>query len=315
MRKDGITLNKQSVQSKLLNIYPVVIFVFVVVFFEILSNGKIHQPKYLKVIWESSYNLIIGCLMALFLYAEGEIDFSMGSTIGLAGICAAYLSKVSLPLAFAAALLVGTLVGLVNGFIYSKYKIPVFFLTFCVSNIIYGMLPLLSKHTTVACDLSIMKVNNLYIKIAAVAIVFVVVYFLYNNSMFGKVCRAIGANPEAVKQSGIKEKKYIILSFLFTGFVCGVLSLFEIAKTCGAQQDTGNMFHFNVLIAMTLGGSSGGGARVKLRSAILGPLILSVLTCGMNIAGVATNWQCVVKGIIFLAVLWANYRFDKSIVE
>lgn len=315
MQNKGITLNRQSVQSKLLNLYPVIIFAFVVVFFEILSKGKIHQLKYIKVIWESSYNLIIGCLMALFLYAEGEIDFSMGSTIGLAGICAAYLTKVSLPLAFIAAIVIGTLVGLLNGFIYAKYKIPVFFLTFCVANIIYGMLPLLSHHTTVACNLAIMKVNNLYIKIAAVAVTLVVVYFLYNKSMFGKVCRAIGANPEAVRQSGIREKKYIIMSFVFTGFVCGVLALFEIAKTCGAQQDTGNMFHFNILIAMTLGGSSGGGARVKLWSAILGPLILSVLTCGMNIAGVATNWQCIVKGVIFLTVLWANYRFDKSIVE
>ena len=305
-----------SFRKIFLRFYPIFVLAAVVVFFGAITNGALFTVRNIKLIWEACFQLLLGCIGSIFLYAQGEQDFSMGSTIALASILFAYVSKVNLFLAFCVAILTGLLVGLFNGAIFAYFKIPAFFLTFCVANIISGFLPSLMKHQlTILASFSVLKFNNNYLKIGTLVVFFAIVWILYEKTMFGKVSRALGANQTVVMQSGLKQKKYKILAFVFTGFISGLIAFFAACKETGGSSTTGNLFQFNVLIAMTLGGAALGGARVKLYSAIVGPLIVAVLTIGMNLAGVGSAWQNIVKGVIFLLVLVANYRFGKLVVD
>lgn len=117
------------------------------------------------------------------------------------------------------------------------------------------------------------------------------------------------------KQSGINLSKYKFAAFVITGIAAGIIAFFSICKSGGASKTTGSMFHFNVMVAMALGGATSGGPKVRFRCAILGPLIINILTLGMNLAMIPVGMQNLFKGVLFLAVMVLTERLSKFDVE
>lgn len=318
MMEDNIKLTATS-KLKWSNIvfkgYPFLVLAAVLIFFGILSGGSLFSQRSLKLIAEQSFQLLIASMASLFLIAQGQYDFSTGSIIGLTSILAAYCSRTSIVLAVIVALLVGTLVGALNGAIYAKFPIPVLFLTLCVNSVITGVLGPISGNTAISAPFSIIALDNFTIK-AVIFVCYCVIFgILYQKTRLGKYSRAIGAGATVVEQSGVKDKRYKLLAFLFTGFTAGLIGFFALCKTGAANKTMGGMFHFDVLVAMTLGGAAMGGPKVKFHCAIVGPLIITLLNSGMNLAEVPVTAQSILKGLMFLIVIVVTHKFSDAVTE
>ena len=302
-------------QRSLLRGYPFLALALMVVFFGILTKGNLFAVRNLESILNTSFQYLIGCMASLFIFAQDNQDFSMASNIALSAIAAAAVSQFNVPLAFFVAMLVGITVGCACGLMYAKLPIPVFFLTMCIGNVIAGFLGPVTNYQKVKTPVSMLDLDNTILKVAVTVIFGVAMFILYNKTAYGKSSRALGANAEVAKQSGINLNKYKFAAFVFTGIAAGIVAFFSVCKSGGASKATGNMFHFNVMVAMALGGATVGGPKVKFYCAIVGPLIISVLSLGMNLAGVQVGMQNLMKGVLFLAVLVLSDRLGKFDVE
>lgn len=310
--KAGKTLSWQKI---LLKNYPILILAFVVILFGVLTDGLLFSSRNLKNIAESSFQYLIGCMAALFIFAQGEQDFSLSANIALSAIAAAAVSRYSIPLSFVTAMAVGITIGCISGAMYAKLPIPVFFLTMCVGNVISGFLGPLTNYQSVRTPATMLDLNNTTFKVVIAVIFAVIIWVLYERTRYGKYSRAIGASTIVSKQSGINLSKYKFAAFVITGIAAGIIAFFSICKSGGASKATGSMFHFNVMVAMALGGATSGGPKVKFRCAILGPLIINILTLGMNLAMVPVGMQNLFKGVLFLAVMVLTERLSKFDVE
>ena len=304
-----------SWQRTLMKGYPILILAFVVILFGILSGGSIFTVRSLKNIAESSFQYLIGCMAALFIFAQGEQDFSLAANIALSAIIAVSVSSLGVPAVILVALLVSIVIGGLNGLLYARLPIPVFFLTMCIGNVITGFLGPLTKYQSVKAPASMLKWNNIYLKIVITIVFGILMWILYQKTEYGKCSRAIGASQVVTAESGININKYKFAAFVLTGISAGIIAFFSICKSGGASQATGTMFHFNVLVAMALGGATTGGPKVKFQCAVLGPLIISVLTLGMNLAQVPVGMQNLFKGVLFLGVMVLSDRLSKFDID
>ncbi|MCR4895784.1 MAG: ABC transporter permease [Lachnospiraceae bacterium] len=302
-------------QRMVLKLYPFFVLGLLLIFFGVLTKGTLFSSRNIKNILESSFQYLIGCMAALFIFAQGEQDFSMASNIALSAILAAMISKTSVPLALVVALVSGIAVGCACGFLYARLPIPVFFLTMCIANVIAGFLGPMTNYQSVKTPVSMLNLDNTNLKLLVAVIFAVIIYVIYNKTTYGKYSRAIGASPVVARLSGINLSRYKFAAFVFTGIAAGIVAFFSICKSGGASKATGTMFHFNVMVAMALGGATTGGPKVKFRCAVIGPLIISVLTLGMNLARIPVGMQNLMKGVLFLAVMVLSDRLSRFDVD
>ncbi len=304
-----------SWQRLVLKGYPFLILAFVLILFGILSKGALFAPRNIKNVLEASFPYLIGCMASLFIFAQGEQDFALSSNIALSAIAAAAVSQFSAPLAILAAMAVGIIVGCASGGMYAKFPIPVFFLTMCIGNVIAGFLGPLTNYQSVRTPVSFLDFDNAYLKIGLAVVFGIITWILYQKTTYGKYSKALGASSTVSEQSGINLGKYKFAAFVVTGIAAGIIAFFSICKSGGASKATGTMFHFNVMVAMALGGATTGGPKVRFGCAVLGALILNLLTQGMNLAMIDVGMQNLMKGVLFLAVMVLTDRLSRFDVD
>lgn len=113
--------------------------------------------------------------------------------------------------------------------------------------------------------------------------------------------------------SGIKVNKYKVIAFVISGICVGIAAFVTVIRGGGAGAQTGNSLETNVLLALTLGGIPlAGGSGTKMRSALIGGLTLFILNNGLTLWGIDPTLIYVVKGIVFLAVVFVSIGHDKS---
>ena len=152
-------------QKMFLKNYPFLILAFVLILFGVLTDGLLFSERSIKNIAESSFQYLIGCMAALFIFAQGEQDFSLSANIALSAIAAAAVSRYSIPLSFLTAMAVGITIGCISGTMYAKLPIPVFFLTMCIGNVISGFLGPLTNYQSVRTPATMLDLNNTTLKI------------------------------------------------------------------------------------------------------------------------------------------------------
>ena len=162
-------------------------------------------------------------------------------------------------------------------------------------------------------DTSMFK-SPILMVIVLVVEVLVIGYF-FNFTRFGKYAKAIGANPEAAKQSGVNIVKYKVIPYMFLAICLVVASLFQMGYTGSASDSTGTGFEMNVMVALILGGMPlNGGMRSKVMCGVIGSFTFALLDVGLPIIGIPTRMTFMVKAIIFLIVVLITCREKKGVL-
>lgn len=292
-------------------IIPFISLILVIVFFEIITKGTLLSFRNMKLILNQSFVLIIGSVSCSFIVAQGDVDFSMGSMVGITAVCAAWVSHVVPGLALPAAMLIGLVLGAINGLLYVKFRIPSFVVTLSTLMILRGLTIYIATGGSVSVPFSLYSLDNTKLKLFLVVVIILTATYVFNFTKFGKWCKAIGSGVTAAYQSGVPIGKMRVMGYAISAMMCGFCGFFNMVRAGSAATNTGSFFETDILIALVLGGMPlSGGSTSKIRCAVIGSLTLAILVNGMACWNIDEKLQQGIKGVIFLIAVWLT--FDKK---
>lgn len=266
--------------------------------------------------------LIILAMGQFFVIASGEFDLSVGSIVGAMVVGGALMTggdDGATLWVMPTLLLFAMFIGLLNGLITTRLRVPSFITTLGMMLIVHGVVFLWTKGSPRG-DLaeSFRLVGRQSIEDVPVvgaipysAIVLIVLgaaAIWLMRGAFGKKILAVGDNERAAALSGISVPRVRTMAFIISGFAAGVAGI-VLAGIGGLSADAGAGLEFQAITAVVLGGAVLGGGRGAITGAIAGALTLEALFKLINLLGVASEYQYMVQGVIIIAaVAFASYR-------
>jgi len=304
---------------------------------------QIYDPRFLSlssivnIISLSAANLPIALGIAGCIILTGT-DLSAGRIVGVTACIAASLLQASgyagkmfpnlpqIPIfaVFLIIIAIGALVGFVNGFCTAKFKLHPFIVTLATQLITYGALLIylmqgtnngqsisgLDEKYTRFITGSFLKIGNTALPnyLLYVAVITVIMWFIWNKTAFGKNMFAVGSNPEAANVSGVNVNRTIILVFVLAGVMYGITGFIEAARIGSNSASTGLNYELDAIAACVIGGVSFVGGIGKIRGVITGVLLLRIIFVGLTFLSIDSNMQYIIKGLIILVACAIDMR-------
>jgi inositol transport system permease protein len=303
------------------------VLVLMILIMSVLSPVFLSTRNLLNVIRQVSVIGLISLGVTLVIISKG-IDLSSGSVLALAAVVAASLAQKSdwaakmypnlpdLPIfvPIIAALIVGTLVGMMNGSFIALTGIPAFIATLGSYVSIRGLALLYSDGRPISSlNESYQFIGQGYIAgVPFPVIIFLamalVTWVMLNHTKFGKSIYAVGGNITAAEVSGINVKKTLIKIYAYAGMLAGLAAVVLTARVNTGQPGMGVAYELDAIAATTIGGTSHSGGIGTIQGAVVGALILGVLNNGLNLLGVSAYWQQILKGAIIVGAVIIDMR-------
>ena len=286
------------------------IFAILVVGLTILKPVFLTPDNLINVIRQVSITAIIGIGMT-FVLISGEIDLSVGSIAALSGIIVTMSLKDGLPMAAAIVMAMGAgaLCGLANGSIHVYARIPSFIVTMGMLNIARGLvLVITNSYPVTGLPDSFKVIGRGYVGFLPVPVIIMLIcyvlgYVVLKYIKFGRSIFAIGGNIEAARLSGISVNRDKILIYVLCGVTAAIGGIVLASRMFSGQPSAGDGLELNAIAACVIGGTSTTGGKGRIWGTFLGALIMGIITNGMNLLNISTNWQLIVQGaIIIIAV-------------
>ena len=280
---------------------PFIGFVIIIVVMNILTKGSILKPKKLKLLFSQIYYPTIVATGVFFIMTVGSIDFTEGSTLGVASIVVSVLSFINIPLAIIGGILTGAAIGALNGFFHVKFRLPSFIVTICTMYLFRGVCAYFTTKTAVPASKAIKALDTDGLKIGITVAVLVIALFLFTFTRIGKDVRAVGSGETAARFSGVRTSRVKFLVFVCAGALTGLAAFVNVIKVGSITSTAGNQLETQILISLVLGGLPiTGGAKARFSNVIIGTLMYAVLNSGLTILGLETQMQQLIKGLVFL---------------
>lgn len=314
---------KKSIGSVLSEYGAFIALALLVIVLSVISADFRTGSNFLKLLRQASFNGLIAFGMTLVILSDG-IDLSVGSVFALSSIVCAEFIIMGWPawLAVLAALAVGTLLGFISGVLVTKGRLQPFIATLITmtayrgfAKIITDGKPLSRLAETAASGSNFFKIlgkgnlllfETVRIPMPAIILVaaFLIVWFVLTKTTFGRRIYATGSNAKCAKLVGVSTTKVKMACYAISGFLASLAGLMMISRMNSAQPNMGAGYELDAIAAVALGGTSMAGGRGKITGTIAGVLIIAVLNNGLNILGVSSYYQDVIKAcVILIAVL------------
>ncbi|MDF3299472.1 ABC transporter permease [Streptomyces tropicalis] len=252
-----------------------------------------------------------------YIIILAEIDLSVGATLGFSSVVTALvLRDHGLLPALAAGLGVGAAVGLVNGLLVTRARMPSFIATLAMMSILSGMtLQLTDGNPVTIGDYDFQGIGQDYLAGIPVPVwVMVAGYAVFGvllaRTGFGRFVYATGDNLEAARLSGIRTRRVKVLAFVITGLLAALGGFILTARLSTAEPTAGTGLELESIAAVIIGGTSLAGGRGKLLGTLVGALVLGVIDNGMNLLDVSPFLQSVVKGVVILLAVFLDRNVD-----
>src|SRR5690625_4228229 len=141
-------------------------------------------------------------------------------------------------------------------------------------------------------------------------VAFVILYFVLNNTVFGRRVYAVGGNEEAATLSGVKTDRTKIMVYAITGMLAVLAGIILTSRLNSAQPTAGTMYELDAIAAVVIGGTSLMGGRGRITGTLIGALIIGVISNGLNLLNVSSFYQQIVKGAVILFAVMLDRRKD-----
>ncbi|HEF8772667.1 ribose ABC transporter permease [Providencia manganoxydans] len=273
-----------------------------------------------NILQQTSVNAIMAVGMTLVILTSG-IDLSVGSLLALTGAVAASMvgADVNAFVAVAGALALGAAIGACTGVIVAKGKVQAFIATLVMMLLLRGVTRVYTDGSPINTGFSdnadlfgwfgIGRPLGIPTPIWLMIIVFAAAWYLLHHTRLGRYIYALGGNESATRLSGINVDRIKIIVYSLCGLLAALASVIEVARLSSAQPMAGNGYELDAIAAVVLGGTSLAGGKGRIVGTLIGALILGFLNNGLNLLGISSNYQMIVKAVvILLAVLVDNKK-------
>jgi ribose transport system permease protein len=268
------------------------------------------------IILQQAAVLLTVALGMTFVIIAGSIDLSVGSIVALTALASAFAAKDLGVWAVIPAVGVGIVAGLFNGLVFAKGKVPSFMVTLGTLVAFRGLVLYFTRGAPVEIT------NREYLRFFAgrtegiphaaiiVLLMAVVVYIIFNYTVYGREVRAIGGGERVAVLTGLNVAKTKILVFTMLGLLCGLAGTLQSARVYAATAQLGDGLEMDVIASVVVGGTPLTGGVGSIQGTVLGALVITILSNGMNMMGVDPYIQNIVKGIVLIAAVFVT--IDRS---
>lgn len=298
---------KKSYYLQKFSIYIVLVILFIVCSF--ISPYFLQYSNLINV----SRQLCVGILIAygeMLLIVSGFLDLSVGSVLALSGVLSVsvFKSTGSMAAAFAVAIAVAVVCNLINAVFVANFNVPAFIATLGMQQAARGIALYYTGGQNILQLGDYVKIGQgmvgpIPIPVILIILITIVIWYIVNNTRYGRGIYAIGGSRSAAEASGINSKKSIYTSYIINGILVGIAGMIFMARNNAGLPNGAIGYEMTGLTAAIVGGTSFTGGIGTVSGTIAGAFIIGFLENVMNLIGVNSYIQQVIEGtIIVLAV-------------
>ena len=282
--------------------------------FNFSSGLFFKQKNLLNVLRQLSINANLACAMTLVIILGG-IDISVGSVIALSGVVTGGLIAFNGWGVFPAVLmgvLVGVLFGVFNGFLISTTPLPPLIVTLSTMNIARGV----AYVYTGGSPIRVMSdefnfIGSGYLGMIPMPVIYSALFiaitaYILNRTKLGRHIYAVGGNREAARFAGINTRRILFFAYAYSGLMAGISGVVLASRMFSGQPTAGDGQEMEAIAATVLGGTSMLGGQGAMGGTVIGVLIMGALQNGLNLLGINSFWQYVVKGAVILLAVYID---------
>lgn len=294
----------------------------------VISENFLSTRNILNVLRQTSINGILAIGMTFVILTRG-IDLSVGSVVAFAGLVAASLATTAATgmvgngpypalLAIAAGLVVGMACGAVSGLIVSRFHVPAFVATLGMLSAARGLALIYSGGRPIPSLTEEFRwigtgsVWGIPVPIFLLLGTFAIAHFVLTQTRFGRHIYAVGGNPHAAKVSGLPVRRIRFSVYVIAGALAGLAGMVLAARTGSALPQAGIAYELDAIAAVVIGGTSLAGGVGRVTGTLIGALLIGVMNNGLDLMGVESYYQQVIKGILIVAAVMLDQSKNKQ---
>lgn len=271
------------------------------------------------IMLQAPYVIIYAFGMTIAMLTGG-LDLSIGSNAALSScVGCMFIIQGNVVLGLAVGVGCGALIGLINGLLITKTKVPPFIATYGMDWVARGAAYIFmgggvyfgftKSFVNIAAG-DLFGISNLLI---IALVIFVIMFFLFQKTTFGRNVYMTGSNPTVAKLTGVRTEQIIILVYVISGILAAIVGLLYAARLDTAEPYLGKEFGATAIASALIGGTALSGGKGGVGNTVVGVCIMVFLTNMLNVLKVSVLWQDVVFGVV-IAVTAILEKFRNNYV-
>jgi ribose transport system permease protein len=314
-RTDGAAIKKR-VRDWLLDHITYVIFGCVTIYFLFAAPNFATLGTAAAILRITAIVSVMAVGMT-FVIVCAEIDLSVGSLASLSGMIAALLMErgMPVPVAVFSTLLAGTAIGVFNGILVTRFRIPSFLVTLGMLSVLSGIALTMTNTRPVPIiddSYSDSLWNGSLLGAPApiwwTLLIAVTGYYILQQTPFGRRIYATGGNMVAAQFSGVRTDRVKIIAFSFCSFTATFSGLMLAARSTAGNPSLGAGMELDVIAAVIIGGTSLFGGHGTVPGSVIGAIFIGIVGFGLLVMGFSTSIQEIIKGAIIIAAVALSRR-------
>ena len=301
--------------------YGIIIVLFILIIAFAIGNSVFFTVSNFITIMRQIVVVTIMTMGMTFVLISGGIDLSVGTQLSFIGVLTARLITQFSVNPFAACfvgVILGAGIGMVNGVFIANTKVPPLIATLAMQQILKGLGYVISLGRPIyGLPNSIKFIGQGYIGFIPFPVLLMMLFicfgfFVLNKTYLGRSFYVIGSNEETGRLSGLKTIRISIIAYTLCGMLSGIAAIIMMARINSGSPTVGAGYEMDVLTAAVLGGVSVSGGEGRIYGAVVGALIMGVLSNGLIIMNVSEWYQMIIKGLVLaFAVGFDSFRNRK----
>ena len=287
-----------------------------VVALSLASPMFLSTSNLMSILRQAAVYVIMGLGMS-FVMMTGGVDLSQGSLLALIGVISAYIVQNvgSIPLAILASVVVGALIGSVNGSIIACLNIPPFIATLASMYLCRGLTLVITQASPIVLTNDAFKwigtgsLLGLPVPVYIFLVAAAAGQFILSYTATGRFILAVGSNQEAARLSGIKTRWNKCKAYILSGIMVSIAGVVYVSRLGAAQATAGQSYEMEAIAAAVLGGTSVMGGEGTVFGTVLGAIVVAIVRNAMVLLEISTYYQQIVTGaVILIAVIIDTQR-------
>ena len=303
-------MNRKKIQEHSYTLILLVVLVLLIAVMATVSPYFFTWKNCRNILNQSAIYLVLSIGMT-FVISAGQIDLSVGATIGFSGMMMGLLYKAGIPAigAIILGLVCAAMIGWINGVVISYGKINSFIVTLSMMTILRGLILIWTNSNSifgfgpVFTFIGSGKIGPVNMPIVISLVIAALGAMILHKTKFGNYCLFIGSNEVAVNRSGVNVRKYKTLIFTLCGFCAGVAGAIVTARLNSAEPLAGQGYEMDAIAATILGGTSMQGGKGNVIGTVIACFILNILKNGLTLLAISSHYQEILTGIILILSL------------
>lgn len=314
--------NRRRIANLLADYGIVIAFFALCIGLSVANENFMSWGNWVNILRQTSINGILAIGMTYVILTKG-IDLSVGSVLALGGLVTGSLVTGAAPhgafISMMAGLGVGIVLGAVNGSLVARLSVAPFVVTLGMLSVARGLTFIYNDGMPIANLSKNFRfigqgmVGEVPVPVIILVITFFIFWFILKYTTFGRYVYAVGGNERSAKTSGISTRWVIFSVYVISGLLSALAGLILAARTTSALPQAGVAYELDAIAAVVIGGTSLSGGVGTLTGTLVGALIIGVINNGLDLLGVSSYYQQVIKGTIIVAAVLLDVSRKKQV--